>query len=85
MSDTDNADTALLFAERGTTRRAITREPLQLPPSEPGWELVQTFLLGVQHIMPIERDPEPVIRAIAADGYYLWDASLLPEPSGTGQ
>ena len=85
MTDTDDADRALLFAEHGTNRKAITREPLQLPMSDAGWELVQTFLLGVHHIMPIDMEPEPVIRAIVADGYYVWDESRLPEPSSTGQ
>ena len=83
--DDDAADRAFLFAERSSSRKAITRQPLQLPPSATEWELVHTFLLGVQHIMPIDMDPEPVIRGIVADGFYVWDEAMLPEPSGTGQ
>ena len=78
----DDVDQAFLFAERATTRKAITRKPLQLPISDTGWELVQTFALGVQHIMPVDMDPEPVIKGILADGFYMWDEGRLPEPSG---
>jgi hypothetical protein len=85
MTDDDGAQQALLFQERGSGRKAITREPLQLPPSDLGWELVQTFSLGVQHVMPIDMDPEPVLRGISADGYYVWDTDALPQPSSTGQ
>ena len=81
----DDAEQAFLFAERDSDRKAITRQPLQLPASEAGWELVQTFALGVQHIMPIDMDPEPVIKGILADGFYVWDEGRLSEPSGTGQ
>ena len=85
MAEADEVDQAFLFAERGSTRRAITRAPLQLPVSDAGWELIQTFALGVQHIMPIDMDPEPVIKGILADGFFVWDEGRLPEPSGTGQ
>lgn len=81
----EHADQAFLFEEKGTSRRAVTRAPLQLPPSDQGWELAQTFSLGVQHVMPIDLDPEPVLRAILADGFYVWSDASLPEPSGTGQ
>ena len=77
MTDVDGAEQALLFQERGSDRKAITREPLQLPPSDLGWELVQSFTLGVQHVMPIDMEPEPVLRGISADGYYVWDTEHL--------
>jgi len=80
-----DADQAFLFAETGTTRCAITRNPMKLPPSDKGWKLVQSFTLGVQHVVPINVEPEPVIRAIDADGYCVWDENRLPEPKGTGQ
>lgn len=75
----------LLFEEQGGGRRAITREPLELPPSTKGWVLVQSFALGVHHIMPIDMEPEPVLRALFADGYYVWDPNALAQPTGTGQ
>lgn len=85
MLEADDADQALLFEEQGGGRKAITREPLELPPSDKGWVLVQSFALGVQHIMPIDIDPEPVLRALLADGYYVLDPTVLPQPTGTGQ
>jgi len=30
------------------------------------------FRLGVREPMPASIEPEPVIRGIAADGYYVW-------------
>ena len=80
-----DADQAFLFAENGTSRLAITRAPMELPESVAGWTLVQSFTLGVQHVMPIDKDPEPVIRAIFSKGFYVWDSAVLAEPVGTGQ
>lgn len=80
-----DADQGFLFAEAGTPRFAITRNPMELPPSDAGWRLVRSFPLGVQHVMPVDKDPEPVLRAISADGYYVWDSSGPSEPAGTGQ
>jgi hypothetical protein len=85
MAEADETNQALLFKERGSTRQAITREPLQLPPSDNGWKLVQTFTLCVQHVMPIDKDPETVLRGISADGFYVWDTDALPQPTTTGQ
>ena len=79
------ADQGFLFDEAGSSRRAITRNPMELPASDQGWRLVQTFALGVQHVMPVDKEPEPVLRAIFAEGFYVWDGAKLPEPSGTGQ
>lgn len=80
-----DADQAFLFAENGTSRLSITRAPMELPASIAGWTLVQSFTLGVQHVMPIDKDPEPIIRAIFSEGFYVWDSAVLPEPAGTGQ
>lgn len=85
MTQTDDVDLALLFQERGSSRKAITREPLELPPSDKGWQLVQTFALGVQHVMPVDLDPEPVLRSIFADGFFVWDSNAVPQPTSTGQ
>jgi len=37
-----------------------------------GWVLRSKFSLGVHEAVPAAIDPEPIIRAIAADGYFLW-------------
>ena len=79
-----DADQAFLFAENGTSRLAITRAPMELPESIAGWTLVQSFTLGVQHVMPIDKDPEPIIRAIFSEGFTSGIAPCFPNP-GTGQ
>ena len=42
------------------------------------WLLRREFPLGVHEALPVAIAPEPIIRAIDADGYYLWR-------QGTGQ
>lgn len=88
-SETERADTsvAFLFAENGGSRRAVTRDVagFNLPQANGGWTLKQSFLLAVDHVPPFDIEPEPVIRAIAADGFYCWDEQALPQPKGTGQ
>ena len=36
------------------------------------WKLMTTFKLGVQEPVPAAIAPEPIIRGIRADGYYIW-------------
>jgi len=37
-----------------------------------GWLLRDKFRLGVREPIPASIEPEPVLRGIAADGYYIW-------------
>lgn len=78
---------AFLFAENGGSRYAVTRDPagFNLPEASKGWTLDKSFLLAVDHIPPVDAEPEPMLRAIDADGVYCWDTALLPQPKGTGQ
>ena len=46
------------------------------------WHLRDEFPLGVQQAMPIGIAPEPVLRGIDADGYFLWRMGSIP---GTSQ
>lgn len=46
------------------------------------WHLRDEFPLGVQQAMPIGIAPEPVLRGIDADGYFIWRAGSIP---GTSQ
>ena len=39
---------------------------------EDGWRLLQSFALGVQEPVPASVDPEKVIAAIDARGFYVW-------------
>jgi hypothetical protein len=49
-----------------------------------GWRYVQPFALGVREAMPRALDPEPVLRGLAAVGYYIWSEGTR-NPSGTTQ
>ena len=83
----DPADTAFLFEENGGSRRAITRDAqgAKLPDAPRGWSVTHTFLLAVDHVMPVDIQPEPVIRAVLDAGVYCWDTDEISLPKGTGQ
>ena len=36
------------------------------------WRLRDEFLLGVQDLMPVPLNPEPVLRSIRSKGYFTW-------------
>ena len=36
------------------------------------WSLERRFTLGIRHVGLQEISPEPIIRGIAAHGYYVW-------------
>ena len=48
------------------------------------WVLRQKFPLGVHEPVPVPIDPEPIIRAIDADGYFLWRRGA-GQPHATSQ
>jgi hypothetical protein len=37
-----------------------------------GWLLRNKFRLGVREPVPASIQPEPILRGIAAEGYYIW-------------
>jgi hypothetical protein len=47
-----------------------------------GWKYVKKLRLGVRDALPFPADPEPVVRAVHAMGYWVYDSSL---PHGTSQ
>ena len=54
------------------------------PPLEGSWTLLRQFQLGVQMPVPSNIDPEPILRGITADGYFIWEVER-GEPFGTSQ
>jgi hypothetical protein len=50
-----------------------------------GWVLREQFQLSVHGIVPAPIDPEPILRGIAAKGYYIWRAGSAAQPKGTSQ
>jgi len=65
--------------------RAVTADHTgrNLPPPASGkWRLRETFELGVRQGSLEGINPEPVVRGLRADGYYVWRAHG-PETHGT--
>ena len=50
-----------------------------------GWILREEFQLSVQHPVPAAIAPEPILRGIAAQGYYIWRSGYAGRPKGTSQ
>jgi len=72
----DDARPAFLFQCGESNLWAITLDAtgalLPKDACEAEWVLRKTFPLGVHEPVPAPIDPEPMIRGIDADGYYLW-------------
>jgi hypothetical protein len=49
------------------------------------WRMTRSFMLGVKEAMPFAIDPEPVLRGLMANGYYLCYDKHVRNPSGTSQ
>jgi hypothetical protein len=67
---------AYLFRCGDSNLCAITRDDAgkNLPKHEceDGWRLLQGFSLGVQEPVPASVDPEKVMAALDARGFYIW-------------
>ena len=37
-----------------------------------GWHYRATFRLGIHEVMPVAIEPEPILRGIQANGYFVW-------------
>lgn len=87
-SGDDDATRAYLFrASNDSGVFAVTRQRLgdNLPDldGQAEWVFDQEFALGVREAMPIHVAPEPVLRGLLADGYFLWCKGS--NPVGTSQ
>ena len=47
-----------------------------------GWHFRDAFRLGVHEAMPVAISPEPILRGIKADGYFIWRQGTM---HGTSQ
>ena len=72
----DDARRAFLFQCSESNLWAVTLDEtgalLPKDACEAEWVLRKTFSLGVHEPVPAPIDPEPMIRGIGADGYFLW-------------
>lgn len=85
--DDDASPAYLFFSRADATLHAVTRHPSgdNLPKLEApeGWVFDGVIALGVREALPLSIAPEPVLRGLLADGYFLWaDRS---NPRGTSQ
>jgi hypothetical protein len=82
----DDARPAFLFERRETGTRAVSLDQTgaNLPGGAGGWKLLDEFPLGVQEVVPADIDPEPVLRGLRAQGFFIWDADHV-QPFGTSQ
>ncbi len=89
MNDTvlDDARKAFLFVNSAHTLSAVTfdRDGRNLPhPRVCQWNFAREFQLGVQEVTPFGIDPEPILRGMAANGYFVWPVENM-QPFGTSQ
>jgi hypothetical protein len=89
LSSGDNdATRAYLFESiNDPSTHAVTRDVrgsnLPCAGEHGGWTFDREFALGVREVMPINIAPEPVLRGLVADGYFVW--SDRSNPKGTSQ
>jgi len=50
-----------------------------------GWQLIQSFCLGVREVLPFAMTPEPILRGFKNDGYFIWREGSAKKPVGTTQ
>ena len=83
----DDARKAFLFVNSAHTLSAVTfdRKGRNLPhPRVCQWHFAREFQLGVQEVTPFGIDPEPILRGMAANGYFVWPVENM-QPFGTSQ
>jgi hypothetical protein len=85
----DDAQAAYLFQCGNEELFAVCLDKtgVRLPRSSctQGWILRAEFELGVQRPVPAPIAPEPILRGIAARGYYIWRGGCAGQPKGTSQ
>ncbi len=77
---------AFLFRNAEELLYAITREKkgANLPLLRGEWRFEREVALGVQEPLAAGIDPEPVLRGMRSEGYFIWPVTHI-EPFGTGQ
>ncbi len=82
----DDAVKAFMFLNSEERLYAVTRDKkgANLPLLSGDWTFEKEVVLGVQEPLAAGIDPEPVLRGMRADGYFIWPVKNI-EPFGTGQ
>lgn len=82
----EDATRAYLFRDSVERLYAITRSKTgaNLPLLGGEWTFEKEVMLGVREPLGAGIDPEPALRGIRSDGYFIWPVDNI-EPFGTGQ
>mgnify|MGYP007011823267 CR=1 FL=1 len=74
MGEIDECLPAYLFVSRSgeTFGVSLNADGRDLPTSEEEWVLRTGFPLGVHDPVPAPIDPEPILRGIRSQGYFIW-------------
>jgi hypothetical protein len=85
---TDDTSPAYLFRRReDPSLHAISRDPtganLPTDGTTGGWVFDGMVALGVREALPLPVNPEPLLRGLMSDGFYVWQDRS--NPSGTSQ
>ncbi len=83
--DDEGASLAHLFRAGPYLAVTLDRTGGGLPNRDEPWKFQQTFVLGVQHVMPFKMNPEPILRGIRAAGFYAWNDGHVNHTTGTSQ
>lgn len=85
--DDDTTSAYLFSASNDPAKYAVSRDRTgdNLPVLEhmAKWTLDRAFALGVREAMPIHVAPEPVLRGLMVQGYFVW--CVRSNPVGTSQ
>ena len=83
----DDASPAFLFKSECGKFLAVSlqRNGENIPNDDQhNWILLSEFLLGIHEAVPAEIDPEPILRGVKANGYFIWRANRTM-PFGSNQ
>jgi hypothetical protein len=82
----EDATKAYLFRDHVERLYAITRSKTgaNLPLLGGDWIFEKEIVLGVQEPLAAGIDPEPALRGMRSEGYFIWPVEHI-EPFGTGQ
>ena len=83
--DDEGACVANLFRSGSYLAVTLDRAGVGLPVRDELWTFQQTFVLGVQHVLPFRMNPEPILRGIRACGFYMWNDGRVNHTTGTTQ
>lgn len=77
----DDARTAYLFqcGESNLFAMSLDETGANIPTAAcaDGWRFRESFQLGVHEPLPVAIAPEPILRGIKANGYFIWHKGAM--------